>query len=299
MAQAPVAHPLGPPTLSSNTISVDLALKQPTRVTRMLMDITKQRFILDRVFASAGGVTGGAVVYDQQTQNEIYLARDVQKVEPGSEFPIVTSDRLAPNVAYVEKWGGKIFITREARTRNDSTYFTNEVRKLANTIVRKLNQKAIDVLDTSITATSQSFSGRDWTDVVVGGADQSSAELWPSRDFIHAQTLADEDELAVNIDTWLINPAQYESLAIIYGAQLGDVLASFGIGELYSSNRVTAGTAYALAKGQVGEMRLEEPLQSESWYEERTQRTWLQSFVLPVMYVTNPYSVFKVTGLAG
>lgn len=296
MAQAEVAHPLAPPSLSGNNITVDTMLNQPTRITRMLMDLTKQKFIIDRVFTSAGGVSGGAVVYDQQTQNELYAQRDVQRVAPGGEFPLVTSERLAPQVAEVEKWGGKIFITQEARDRNNAALFTNQVRQLANTIVRKLNQRAVAELEASITATSQTASGVNWGTV---NTQTGSNELWPARDFAHIQRLADEDELGVTIDTWLVNPAQYESLAVVYGSNLDQVLRAHGINELYSSNRITAGTAYALAKGQAGEMRLEQPLASESWYEEETQRHWVQSSVRPVMYITNPYSVFKVTGLAG
>src|SRR3954465_11831237 len=69
---ATVAHPLGPPTISGTKISVDLMLKQPTRITRMIMDMTAQRFVADRIFASGGGVTGGAVVFDSVEANDLY-----------------------------------------------------------------------------------------------------------------------------------------------------------------------------------------------------------------------------------
>lgn len=298
-SMSPVVHPLAPPALSGNNITVDTMLNQPTRITRMLMDLTKQRFIIDRVFSSAGGVTGGAVVYDQQTQNELYTKRDVERVAPGSEFPIITSERLAPKVAEVEKWGGVVFITDEARTRNNSAAFTNQVRQLANTIVRKLNQRAIAELEASISATSQSFTGVNWGTAILEGSSATAPGSRPTRDFAHAQRLADEDELGVTIDTWLVNPQEYEALVMVYGDKLADVLASSGIKELYSSNRITAGTAYALASGMVGEMRLEQPLATETWREERTERNFIKSSVRPVMYVTNPYAVFKVTGLAG
>jgi hypothetical protein len=62
---------------------------------------------------------------------------------------------------------------------------------------------------------------------------------------------------------------------------------------------VTNGTAYVVATGQVGELRIEKALGTETWREEKTQRTWVQSDVRPVMYVTNPYSIKKVTGLDG
>src|SRR4051812_37148507 len=59
---AQIAHPLGPPTVSGTTISVDMMLRQPRRITRMIMDMTLQRFVADRIFSSGGGVVGGAVV---------------------------------------------------------------------------------------------------------------------------------------------------------------------------------------------------------------------------------------------
>src|SRR3954449_7556133 len=96
---ASVAHPLGPPTISGTLVTVDTMLNQPTRVTRMIMDLSLQRFIADRVFASGGGVTGGAVIYDQATQNWLYADRDVQRVSPGGQFPLVTGSRPTPQLA--------------------------------------------------------------------------------------------------------------------------------------------------------------------------------------------------------
>lgn len=299
MPTAPVAHPLGPPSLSGSDITVDLMLNQPTRITRMIMDLTLQRFIADRIFASAGGVTGGAVVYDQATENELYASRDVERVAPGAEFPLITSERLVPKVAEVEKWGGKTFITDEARERNQSVVFTNHMRQIANTIVRKINQRAIEELEASITLTSQKFDGNDWGDVTTAGTSADSAEKYPLRDFAHADALAEQDELGISYNLLLLNPQEYEQLVILYGvAGLRSLLADIGK-SVYVSNRVTAGTGYFIAEGQVGELRTEKPLGTETWREEKTERTWVQSSVRPVMYVTNPYAVLKVEKLAG
>jgi hypothetical protein len=86
----PVQHPLSAPTVSTTTYTVDMALNAPTRVTRTLMDLTLQRFFADRVFANTGGVTGGAVVYDELIANDLYLDRDIERVAP------VTSSRWSP-----------------------------------------------------------------------------------------------------------------------------------------------------------------------------------------------------------
>lgn len=295
-----VSYPLGPPTVSGNSLTVDTALNQPTRITRRIADLTLVRFIVSQIFAVGGGVEGGAVVYDQATLNELYTTRPVEQVAPGQEFPIVSSDRSVPKVAPVEKWGGKVFITDEARQRNDIVHFNNQITRLANTLVKRINDRAIETLEAAITAMggALTFVGNDWSAVVTSGTAASSAELWPAADFAKAQMLAEVDELGVVYDLWLVNPQEKAQLAVVYGSALGEVLDAHGIA-LFASNRVPAGTAYVVERGAVGEIRVEKPLGTETWREEKTERTWVQSSVRPVMYVTNPYSIRKVTGLAG
>ena len=297
---APVAYPLGPPVIADNVLTVDTALNQPTRITRRIADITLQRFIVARIFALAGGVSGGAVVYDQAVANELFTARDVERVAPGDEFPLVTSTRTSPKVAEVEKWGGKFFVTDEARKRNQQSLFDNQVTQLANTIERKVNARAVAELEAAITALggAGTFVGENWGAVITAGTSASSNAEYPAADFAKAQMLADTDELGVTYDLWLLNPMQRMQLAIVYGDKLAAVLDSFNI-EVFASNRVPSGTAYAVARNQVGELRVEAPLATEVWREQKNQRTWVQSSVRPVMYVTNPYSIKKVTGLNG
>jgi hypothetical protein len=77
-------------------LTVDLALQQPTRITRRIADITLERFIATRIFAQGGPVSGGAVVFDQAVLNELYLTRDVEQRAPGDEYPVVTSSVSPP-----------------------------------------------------------------------------------------------------------------------------------------------------------------------------------------------------------
>jgi len=297
---AATPHPLGPPTISGTNITVDLMLQQPTRITRMIMDLTLQRFIADRVFASAGGVQGGAVIYEEAVMNELYLARDIERVEPGMEFPIVTSERRVPKVAPVEKWGGKVWISDEARDRNMSASFTNQIRQLGNTVVRKLNQRAIEVLEASIAASGQTVAGRNWSAYAGLTPNTTAFNAGPLRDFALAQQMAEEDELGVVYTLWIINPQEYTNLVVGAGgpANFQALLSAMNI-SIYVSNRVTPGTAYVVAGTTTGEMRVEKPLGTVTWREEGRERTWVQASVRPVMYVTNPYAVLKFTGLAG
>lgn len=299
----PSQHPLAAPTVSEPTITVDTMLQQPTRITSILLDLTLQRFFADRLFTSAGGVTGGAVVYDQPIANDLYSNRDVERVAPGAEFPIVTSERRAPKVAEVEKWGGKFYITDEARDRNDASVFANETRRLANTIVRKVNVRSVEVLEAAIAANGgqSTMAGHSWSAAIPNGTNPTAPASTPGADFAAVQLAADQRELGLTFDLWVVNPIQMNSLRLFYGKDLSGVLEDNGINEMYVSNRVAAGSAYAASSGNVGQMRLEQPLATETEREGAPlmrQRTWVQSSVRPLLFVQNPYAIMKVTGLS-
>lgn len=302
MSTAPVSFPLGAPTLSSSTLTVDLALKQPARITKRLADLTLQKFIVDRIFASTGAsVAAGAVIYDQITTNELFTTRDVEQRAPSAEYPIVGSDRADPKVATSEDWGGKFWISDSARNRNDVAHFNNQVTALGNTIVRKVNQRAVVTLEAAIAALGGAgvVPGNDWSSVQLAGTSPTPSDERPTADFANVQLAADVEELGVVYDLWIVNPQEKANLAIAYGGALAEVLESAGVSEIFASNRVAPGTAYAVARGEVGFLSYEEGLATETWREEKTKRTWVQSSVMPIMGVTNPYSIKKVTGLAG
>lgn len=299
---SPVAHPLGPPTVAGNLLTVDTMLQQPTRITAMIMDLSLQRFIADRIFASAGGVTGGAVVYDELAANELYLDRDVERVAPGDEFPLVTSVRRAPKVAEVEKWGGKFYTTDEARDRNDAMLFVNEIRKLTNTIIKKVNARTVEVIEAMIAGQGGvlTFVGNDWSAAIPNGSNPTAPALTPGGDLAKARLLTDQDELGYEYNIVIVNPVQKYEWGLFYGDKASQALRDLGFDEMYASNRVTAGTAYVAAEKQAGEMRVEQPLATETSREgapSMRQRTWTQSSVRPVFVPNNPFAIRKITGL--
>lgn len=295
-----VVNPLAPPTIAGTTMTLDFALQNPTQVIRpMLIDLSLQRFFVDRVFTSAGGVTGGAVVYNIVEANDLYAERDVQQVGAGAEYPIVTFQRRVPQVVPVEKWGGKFFITWEARDRNNVSEFTNAVRQLANTIVRKINQRGVAVLDAAVTAFSRQVTGTSWLDATVLTDTTRTPAAMPARDFALIQQVAETEEMGMDGSTWLwiVNPTDYMNLAMVYGDSLEQMLSAHNA-DLFVTNRVAAGTAYVVAEGQAGEMRLERPLETRSWDDPNgIEQTWVQASVRPVFFVNNPFALFKVVGL--
>jgi hypothetical protein len=270
MATNPYQYPFGVPSVSGTAITIDLMLNEPTRITAYLADLSLRRMFSQEVFSTPGGVEGGALLYDVLTTNDLFLdsTREVQNVEPGGEFPIVTTSRTAPQVALVEKFGGKFFITDEARKRNDESKMRNESTNLSNSIVKGVDTRAIAALDAAVSTYSRTATGVNWSTSLSTAASSLTKNLEPGTDFAAAQLTADTDELGVQFDTWIVNPAQNAALVKFYGVNdLSAVLSGYGV-RVISTNRVTAGTAYVVASGQVGEMRFEQGLTTETWREQ-------------------------------
>ena len=292
-------YPLGAPTISGNSITVDLMLKEPTRINQYISDIALKKYFADRNFRTGGGVTGGALLYSQLTANDLFATRGVQEVAPGAEFPEVSFDRPAPKVATVKKIGGKFRVTDEARDRNDLSSIETEGRKLGNTITRELHQRAIAELEASITAIGSDvqMTGVSWADAAGLTLTTTANSAQPAADFAKAQLKAETFELGGTFDLWIVNPQEMSNFQITYGDRWRDVLTNNGV-DMIASNVVTAGSAYVVEERMVGEFRTEQPLNTVTWRDESTESTWTQTSIRPVFAVTNPYSILKVAGLA-
>jgi hypothetical protein len=298
----PIQYPLAAPTVSTTTYTVDFLLQNPARVTRIVNDLTLSNFFLDDIFTIGGDVSGGAVLYDQATTLDTYTNRDVERIEPGTEAPIVGGVRTAPLVAQVEKFGGKFVMTQEAIDRNDQSRFRNQTRRLANTIVRKMHQRGLAELAANITAFSRTASGISWSDALALTMTTAAANNMPAYDFAATATANELAEMGYAYDTLIVHPTEALSLRALYKGELSNVLRDNGITTFISTPRKAAASAYFLAGGAVGEMRLEHPLRTTTANEVTSaptmiEQTWTQSLVNPVMFVTDPYAILEVTGL--
>ena len=283
-----------------NLITVDQALTMPESITQRLSEIIEPNLLVDRVFSGSGqAVQGGGVIYSQITEKHLYLSTDVLDREPGDEYPVVYADRPEPRLAKVQDFGGKFAVTDEARRRNQSVDFDNDVTKLANTITRKLNQRAIETLEAGLGALDDNgeVAGHSWSGLNFEGSTgvTKSADR-PTADFAAAQLAADQDDMGITYTQLLVNPQQKAALAIAYGKDLTAVLDSFGL-EIFSSLHIPAGTAYMVDPGQVGFVDYEEPLTTTTWRDEHHRQEWVQSYAMPVMGVTNPRAIRRITGL--
>jgi len=296
---APLTFPIGGPDVDGNRVTVDLLANQPTRITRLISNLALVRFFVDRILVIGGDVSGGAVLYDQATVNELYTTRDVQRVEPGEEFPLVTTDRQQPRTAQVEKFGGKFPITDEARARNNIVTINNAIRRLSNTIQRKMQQRALTEIYAAIEEHTRYATVTSWSDALSIAEAARTRGSEPGAAFGAAAREAAENELGYTYNILILNPQEEESLVTFYGPDKVDaVLSGYGITDRFATPRIAAGRALLAAEKQVGEMRLEKPLGEETWRDkDGREQDWYQASIRPVVYVTDPFAFLELRGL--
>lgn len=293
----PNPYPQPSPTISGSNITVSTFLANPPRVQRAIENMTQQRFIADVIFGTGPQATGGAVVYDQVLDSGVlFTERDVQEIEPGSEFPIVSSGERNPLVAVARKYGGEVMLTDEAVRRDNRNLLNREMTKLRNTIVRKVDTVAIAALNAAPIQTLASAG--DWG--TTAGA--------PITDIGKAQNLVQVLDMGYEIDTAFIHPDQ--ELDLVLDEKIRTALpretstvpiATGKLGRLMGvdfvvSNRVTSGTCWFVDRGMVGSISDEVPLYARPIPDARREVTFIHGARVPVPYVTDPKAVVKVTG---
>lgn len=303
MTASPVTFPLGPVTASGSQITVDVALNNPTIITREIAQLAEQRFFAARVFSDAGGIEGGSILYElpPSTATDLFAERGMQEVEPGAQFPILTFLRGVPVVAKPKKLGGKFPVTKEAKKRNNVRYMSRAMVQAANTIALTLDAMAVAVLNTAISANSRTVTGQSWATAAAVTNLNASGTNQPSADLLAARQTVELELRGHTLNAALIHPNQELSLLQIVervGTTIGAYFANAGITSWFSSPRVTAGTAILYEQGQVGGWANEFPLEEETWYEPTEQQDWYQWSVSPAMFVDDPYALIELTGIA-
>ena len=295
-------YPLGPPSVSNNQLTVDTALQSPTRISRTIAELAAQRFFVDRLFAIGGDVQGGAVQYETPptVATDLYSGRDVQRIEPGAQYPAVTGERGPDAVAAVEKWGGEFPVPDEARDRNDTGLLARNTRQLSNTLQRKIQQRGVSVLDALLVSYSRTLNPSvSFSAAAALTFSTKTDAAGPLAAFAEAIEVFETDERGYLPSGLLLNPAQTSDLMKVLGAaNWKSALAEFGINEVFSTPRVAAGTAYLYAAQAVGQLRYEQGVTTQVVREDRRDRSVVKSGARFVVFGNEPYAALKLTSIA-
>lgn len=302
MPPAPTAYPLLAPVVSGNTITVDEALATPSRITREIATYAEQRMFIQRIFTPSGRLSGGALLYERPNAiaTDLYSDREVKEVAPGEEFPLLTFSRGVPMVARPRKIGGKWFVTREARLRNDQAVMNRQMVQTANTINRRVELLGLAEMGAVVTAESRFRTGTSWSAYAAQAPDVRTGTAGPVADILAARLQVDLEERGNSLTGAILHPNQEMAIGQAYGfGNIAEALRSAGITEYYSTPRQTAGTVTLYSPGQTGEMRLEFPLAEEVWEDaEGRQRTWYQWSVSPMFVIVDQFAMLEIRGVA-
>ncbi|WP_027019972.1 major capsid protein [Corynebacterium sputi] len=282
----------GSADIDAGRITVDQALNDPTIIESKLAELIEPNLIVENLFSEGGQVDGGAVIFAPITEKHLYTDNDVQDRNPGDEYPVVFRTRPESQIARVQDFGGKFPTSDEARRRNKSIDFDSEVQALSNTIVRKINQRAIETVTATVTAAGDDMfqvSGLPWDEAIATGnpTSMSDPRQLPHALFAAAQADAQRRELGVAYTRLVLSPNAYSNLRICYGPDLGTMLSDYGL-EAKVSNHLPADTAYMVDPTRFGFIQYEEGLTVTTWRDEHHRQTWTQAYAMPVMGSTMP-----------
>jgi hypothetical protein len=287
---------MAPATVSGGAITIDTLLQQPLRITREITDyVVLSSYFMDKVFRNVAAPGGGAVVYYPLEGNDLYgdPSRDVQQVDAGSEFPVINSTRKDPQVATVQKYGGKFYVPDEAVRRNDVALVRRQEQQLANKMAQRLEKIGIDQLNTA--AAANPYPVPTWKGV---NADTTADDLEPFAGFAFLQAAQQNQELGVNLDTLIANPTDLARLRIVYREDLTAMMADVGFTQWFATPKQPAGSALAVAAGEVGFVAWEKAPYTETWRDPAEEVTWVQHGALPAIAIDNPFAVRLLTGIA-
>jgi len=284
---------------NDGVISVDEALNNPTTITERVAEVAGRDLLVETIFSTdSTPVQGGAVIYSKTTEKNFYTDNDVTARQPGDEYGIVYRERPAAELARVEDYGGKFAVSDEARRRNDNVTFDNDVTALANTVTRKLNQRAIETLQAAETAgeiITGAHTGATWESVRIDGP---SDLITPPIDrpismIAHLIAIADSKELGIKYTKLLVSPRTKAEMLISYGQNLKPMLDTYEL-DLVASTYVPDDRSYLIDPGKAGFVKYEEPLTVTTWRDEAHRQTWVQAYAMPVMGITLPAAVAAI-----
>lgn len=180
------------PRLDGRQLTIDAALKRPTMIRDQIAKLADETLLLPKLFRPAGRKTdGGGLLYSVIEASDFFTARDVEKRTPGTEYPMTPGVDPEARLALVESYGGQFDIADEQVIRNEVDYIDQQTTQLANTIARKLDNRAMQELATADVGIVAAQT--NWANLTFVGPESSltPTSQRPTSHFADAQLLAD------------------------------------------------------------------------------------------------------------
>lgn len=295
-------YPGAAPKATDGAITVELMLRQPTRIARYISDITAVGMHSDRIFAH-GSAEGGAILYDVALANQVLADDHTGVIAPGGVYPIIDASEGEPRVVQTQKIGGKFGITDEAAKRNDMAYLQRRAQKVANTMVFDLDQAGQAALDAALVEFSSDIvnvESSGWSTINKTTKANQTAEKSIRADLNKALTEGVKLQMGYIYDLLILHPDDDLEFMNSFAddAEATKLLGSKGLEKLVTP-LATKGEAKIIASGIVGTMGVEEAISSTTYRDEDHDTTWTKTRAMMAYAVTDPLAIMKITGLGG
>lgn len=118
-------------------ITVNELLKDPLVIPQLILDITRNEFVMDSVLRSGGAAPSGAVRYAESTP---LYADDYPEIRPEfGEVPVVPTSVGIPRVVFSHERAMAIMVSDEMRRRQAVDPVTRQLLQVKNTMVYSWN----------------------------------------------------------------------------------------------------------------------------------------------------------------
>lgn len=144
----PVARPEGDITAQQ----IHLLLQNPRVIAKRMATLADQKFIADFLLTGRWKAQGGGIFYE--TGEQLFAADSSESVAPGSAYPktVLTQGELA--AAKTDKQGLATDITDEKISREGISFVNKGLTRLANTVIRDVDSRAMAVITSKVTSTA-------------------------------------------------------------------------------------------------------------------------------------------------
>lgn len=300
---ADFTFPLSPARVEDGSITVDMFVKEPTRISNYVANVVQANMLSQYLFTSTAA-KGGAIMYDRLVKNQATAADQPGVIAPGAEFPLIGTGEGHPEVDPVVKTGGKFEITREAQLRNDPILLQRGANRVANTMSLDIDNRGVAVIrdtlanfDGALTVESTGWAAAG--KVTASNKTATSGEGTIIEDLENAKLAIKETKLGYTPDTLILRSRDALRLRTILGLQNWQgVMSTLGLAVYETqADALPEGEGLLLQRGAVGVMGVEDPISTDSEYVKATQKTVFYTWASMAFGVTDPLSVVKLTNL--
>lgn len=271
-------------SLDGPRVTIDALLKDPLVIPELILDMTKNEFIIDAVLRQGGLATSGAVRYAESTP---MYADDVPEIRAEfAEVPVVPTSVGTPRVVFTHERAMAIMVSDEMRRRQVVDPVTRQLQQARNTMVFSWNTAFFSavVANTGIQTLAVS---NPWasSNATIRGDIANAVYLVENASVASPLGLA--SYLGFEADTMIINHAtkntllQSSSFAAPY---IGDIASEslqytgvlpnrvFNL-DVMVSRQVPIGNAIVMQRNRCGFVADELPLQASPIYRDESRKT--------------------------